>query len=105
MKFKPHRRMDDRGKTDRRRSARWETSKQLLWRVFRGRRIREGRLVERSLDGLVLSAEPCDRPRVGTRLLPGNTDVANRLGFRSAIVKRIDVPGGGTSLIFAEIEA
>jgi len=90
---------------DRRRSDRWPTDKTLRWRVFRGRRSRPGRLIERSLDGLVLAVAPKDAPPPGTRLLPRDEGDLDRLGFRCAVVRRIERPSREVRLLFAEIEA
>jgi hypothetical protein len=81
------------------------TSKPLRWRPFRGRRIRESRVVERSLDGLVLMSRPRDAPAPGTRFAPGDLEVGDRFGFRSALVKRVEAPNPAARLIFSEIEA
>lgn len=90
---------------ERRRSQRWETRKNLRWRVSGGRRIRESRLVERSLDGLVLVTRASDTPRVGARIVPEDLNLADRFGFRSAVVRRTRPVSWHERLVFAEIEA
>jgi hypothetical protein len=95
----------NRGNVDRRRSARWETSRRLCWRVSHGRRLRHSRVVQRSLDGFVLVTETRDTPQTGTRFHPGDPQVANRFGFRSALVKRTETVNPRTRLVYVEIEA
>lgn len=90
---------------ERRRSQRWETRKVLRWRVGGGRRIRESRLVERSLDGLVLVTRGGDMPRIGARIVPEDRSTADRFGFRSAVVRRTLATSWRERLVFAEIEA
>lgn len=100
------RREQDRGHVDRRKSMRWEPEKLLRWRVFRGRRIRESRMVERSLNGFVLGAQRPGAVPAGTRMVvDGDLDEIDRLGFRSAIVRRAESGGDGSRVLFAEIEA
>ena len=100
------RRERDRGHVNRRKSVRWEPDKSLRWRVFRGRRIRESRIVERSLNGLVLGAQMPDAVAAGTRILvSGGHGELDRLGFRSAIVRRTESGDGGGRMLIAEIEA
>lgn len=102
---RPDRRTERPRSVGRRRSPRWRTNKTLAWRVSRGRRVRESRLVERSLDGLVLAVEPGDAPPEGTRFCPCGVESIDRLGFRSAIVRRTEAPNDDYRLVFAEIEA
>jgi hypothetical protein len=102
---RPDRRADERAGAGRRRSSRWETDKTLAWRVSRGRRVRESRVVERSLDGLVLAVEPRDAAPEGSRFFPYGAEPADRFGFRSAIVRRTEAPNEDYRLVFAEIEA
>ncbi len=93
---------DDR---ERRNSRRWATDKPLRWRVFRGRRVRSSRMVERSLDGMVLLVDPRDVPQPGTRLLACDAIEFDRLGFRSAVVTRTTLQDDKGALVFAQIEA
>ena len=90
---------------DRRRSTRWEMNKTLLWRPFRGRRLRESQVILRSLDGLVLLVDRRDSLSPGARFFPGVPAAGDRFGFRSAVVKRTESGHGDKRLIFAEIEA
>ena len=99
------RRSENRGNAERRRSSRWETSRRLCWRVFHGRRIRHSQVVQRSLDGFVLMTEERDTPRTGTRFYPSDLQVANRFGFRSAMVMRTETVNLRTRLVYVEIEA
>jgi hypothetical protein len=101
----PDRRRQVRDGADRRRSARWEMNKALLWRPFRGRRIRESRVILRSLDGLVLLADRRDSLPPGARIILGVSAANDRFEFRSAVVKRTKSWHGDKRLIFAEIEA
>ncbi len=94
----PNKRTDER-----RRSARWKTDEKLLWRVTGGRRPRESRLIERSLDGLVLRTGQSDLPQVGQRICPAGPERNLRVGFRSAIVRRTKPDGAGGHLVVAEI--
>lgn len=100
------RRNQDRGHVDRRTFTRWELDKSLRWRVFHGRRIRESRMVERSLSGFALQAQMLDAVPAGTRVVvhgdPGEID---KLGFRSAVVRRTEPWSDGGKMLFAEIEA
>lgn len=104
-RLSPDRRRQRRDQQDRRRSARWQTEKPLAWRVFRGRRTRMSRVVERSLDGLVLATDPQDTPSEGTRLTPGDAATRRRFGFRSAVVRRVMTSEARTRLVVAEFEA
>ena len=100
------RRDRDRGHVDRRKSTRWEPAKSLRRRVLRGRQIRESRIAERSLNGLVLGAPMPDAVAAGTRIVvSGGRNESDRLGFRSAIVRRAECGGNGGRMLFAETEA
>lgn len=100
------RREQDRGSVDRRRSSRWTPDRLLCWRVFRGRRLREGWIVERSLNGFVLATLRCDAVPAGTRIIvKGGRDEFDKLGFRSAIVRRTDPGEGSRRMLIAEIDA
>jgi hypothetical protein len=103
--MKADRREKPRETVDRRRSERWETNKLLHWRVYRGRRLRESHIVERSLNGVVLQVEPHDVARQGTRLLLSDPTEIDKLGFRSARVTRAEGPSAEMRLVYAEIEA
>lgn len=99
------RRNDGRQGLGRRRSPRWEVNRVLSWCVHRGRKIREARVIERSLDGLVLLATRDESVRVGTRLGPSSLDQRQRFGFRSAVVRRMQPLNERAALLIAEIEA
>jgi len=103
--MKSDRRHTQRKNGDRRRSSRWETDRLLHWRIYRGRRLRESRVVERSLDGVVLQVERHDLARQGTRLFLSDPIEIDKLGFRSARVTRADTRSPNMRLIYAEIEA
>ena len=102
---KPDRRQTSREEVERRWSERWETDTLLHWRVNRGRRLRKSRIVERSLDGVVLQVERQDLTRRGTRLLLSDPTDIKQLGFRSARVTRAEDRSPDTRLVYAEIEA
>jgi hypothetical protein len=89
----------------RRRSPRWAVNRVLSWCVHRGRKIREARVIERSLDGLVLLADRDDSLRVGTRLTPSSVDQRQRFGFRSAVIRRMQPLNEQAAVLIAEIEA
>ncbi len=100
------RRKQDRGHVDRRTFTRWELDKLLRWRVFRGRRIRESRMVERSLSGFALEAQMLDAVPAGTRVVAdGGPHEIDKLGFRSAVVRRSEPGSDGGRMLFVEIEA
>lgn len=103
--MRPDRRRARHERIDRRRSSRWESDTLLHWRVYRGRRVRVSRMIERSLNGVVLEVEPRDIPRPETRVLLSNPMDIDRFGFRSAVVSRTETHGGGERLVFVEIEA
>lgn len=90
---------------ERRRSERWWTNQKIEWRLHRGRRLRESRLVQRSLHGLVLMTDQKDTPDIGKRLAPHADQEVDRYGFRSAVVRRVVPLAGRMNLIYAEIEA
>lgn len=100
------RRAQERGDVERRESTRWEPNRLFRWRVFRGRRIRQSRMVERSLGGFALGAQKPDAVPAGTRVVAdGGPDEIDKLGFRSAIVRRTEPGSDGGRILFAEIEA
>jgi hypothetical protein len=101
----PERRSLPRGIRDRRRSARWMIDRPIRWRVYRGRRARAGRIIERSNDGLVLLVEARDLPKAGTRVYPAGSATRDWLGFASAVVRRREQPNSNIGLVFAEIES
>ncbi|MBU0641318.1 MAG: hypothetical protein KKB50_20865 [Planctomycetes bacterium] len=104
--MKPDRRSQERDGVDRRYSARWETDELLHWRVWKGRRRRESRVIAQSLNGLVLQVEPRDYPRAESRVLVDDPAEIEKFGFRSAVVTRSEaLDDGGGRLVFAEIEA
>lgn len=90
---------------ERRRSTRRPTDRTVRFRVARGHKPRAGRIVERSLDGLVIEAPARDAVRVGQRLhaLAGTT--ADEFGFRAAVVRRVEERSPRQHRICAEIEA
>ena len=105
LQYTPDRRRSSREGCDRRQSPRWRTNKSLAWRLHRGRRKRHGRVVERSLHGLVFESNLGDTPRRGNRIRPADSETGDRLGFRSAIVQRTRPTSLGRVLVYAEIES
>lgn len=102
--FKNDRRRADRNARDRRHSARWRTDKPFTWRVERGRRSRRGRIAERSLHGFAMIVEPSDLPTPGTRILAVDDLESDRLGIRSAVVRRV-IKRNFVPMLIAEIES
>ncbi|HZZ41493.1 MAG TPA: hypothetical protein VFE58_01025 [Tepidisphaeraceae bacterium] len=94
---------NERAKRERRRSQRWACSKTIHWRVRGGRRIRESLVPERSLDGLVISAERRDLVPLGTRIQPCDLDTEVRHGFRDAVVCRTADDGEKNYLLYIDI--
>src|SRR5579862_6738827 len=91
---------------DRRYSARWQLDRAFPWRAHGGRRVRQARVVERSLNGLVLESEhPGGTLRVGAMIHPGDEGAALRHGYRLAIVRRVESLGGGRHRVVIEILA
>jgi urease accessory protein UreE len=90
---------------ERRRSKRWATDETLAWRLHRGRRLRHGQVIERSLDGMTLAVETRDEPAVGARLRPSDTAECTRCGFQSAIVTRTGQGRDRLRLVYLEFEA
>jgi hypothetical protein len=101
----PDRRGTPRDSLDRRRSKRWRTNKTLTWRVHRGRRDRHGRVIEQSLDGLVMLVDQQDELHEGDRFSPSGRNGGNPFTFQTAIVRRTRQLQPDTELVFAEIEA
>ena len=103
------RQVDRRGETrrclGRRKSPRWPMDRELSWCVHRGRKTRQARIIERSLDGLVLLAGRDDTVPVGTRINPTTLNQKERLGFRSAVVRRTQALNDTAELLIVEIEA
>ncbi len=93
------------GTLERRRSARWRLDKSVVWRVYRGRRIHTSRLVERSLEGLVLVTGAAQSIQPGKRLSFEGKKQRERLGCRLALVKGVRVREDGTHEMYLEIEA
>jgi hypothetical protein len=63
-------------------------------------------MVERSLNGFVLGVKTRDAVSAGTRIVVNAaSDEIDKLGFRSAIVRRAESGGDGSRMLFAEIEA
>ena len=99
------RRVRGRGRAGRRRSKRWKTDKPIEWRIYRGRRIRDGRVIERSLEGLVLAAAGDAPASPGMRFFVSGPSPIEQHGFKSAVVRRTAIRADGRRLMFAEIEA
>ena len=90
---------------ERRGARRRPENRPIVWRVARGRRQRPGRIVERSLYGLVIQTDADSAAPAGARLHPGTGESVDRLGFRSAVIQRVEAPNPEIRLMFAEIEA
>jgi len=102
--FKTDRRSAHRHASDRRRSARWRTDKAFSWRIERGRRIRGGRIAERSLHGFAMIVESRDLPKPGTRIHAVDETESDRLGIRTAVVRRV-IKRDFVPMLVAEIES
>ena len=100
-----HRRNPGGGRGERRGSRRWRANQPITWCVRRGRRARQGIIVERSLSGLVIEAPPREESPAGTRLRPTTHDACECLGFHCAVVQRVEAPERDVRLIYVEIEA
>ncbi len=83
--------------------ARWPSHRPLIFRVQGGRRRHESIVMERSLHEMVLRVPAADRLPVGTHLRPIDQAMAERHGFRSAIVRRIERGGEDMRLVHVEI--
>ncbi|MCB9837890.1 MAG: hypothetical protein H6813_00990 [Phycisphaeraceae bacterium] len=91
---------------ERRGSERWTTQKTLRWRLRGDSHTSEGTIVERSLNGIVLLTEGVDAPQLGEHLKPATKEMAERHGFRCAVVVRcVNDPGLGQSRVYLEILA
>ncbi len=90
---------------DRRLSERWPSRKSIRWRVRGGRRERCSRIVERSLDGLVLLTNSRDTPRAGDIVYPADSAASHRHGMREGVVLRTEAGGGDDSLVYVSILA
>ncbi len=77
----------------------------MQWRLYRGRRSRSSRLIQRSLHGLVFVAQSQDTPDVGKRLSPHVVQHVDKYGFKSAVVRRVTPLADKSNLVYAEIEA
>ncbi|MCA9310996.1 MAG: hypothetical protein KDA21_07310 [Phycisphaerales bacterium] len=95
-----------RDQIERRQSERWPSSRQIRWKVRRGRRARCSSIVERSLDGMVLRTRACDTPPAGAVVRPVNEQGACRHGMREGLVLRTEtVRGADESLVYIVILA
>ena len=88
---------------ERRYSERWFSGKQIQWRIHRGRRVREGRVTERSLNGMALAVAAPDAVEPGVFVFPADDRSAQRHGFRTAVICRTVEVGPGERLLFVEI--
>lgn len=101
---KQDRRNTPRGDVDRRRSSRWAMNRSIQWRVQGRRQSCSGLLKERSLDGLLIFAPHNEQVSVGSRLVIAK-HLRERLGCRSAVVRRIENATAKSCELVAEIEA
>lgn len=88
---------------ERRRSSRWRTDKPITWHERGGGRLCNGRVCERSLEGMVVVTQGGNPVPCGTHLAPGDMRMGVRHGFRHAIVRRTERRPGGRQLLFIEI--
>ena len=88
---------------DRRYSQRWFSGKQIQWRIHRGRRVREGRVTERSLNGMALAVAAPDAVEPGVFVLPADDQSAQRHGFHTAVICRTAQGGPNQRLLYVEI--
>jgi hypothetical protein len=98
------RRQERRIDTDRRTSARWRTNKRIQWRSNRGQKTRNGLIKERSLNGLLILVEKGTKPLPGSRIRI-SPEMTERLGCKTAIVRRIENEFARTFEFVAEIES
>ena len=91
-------------RVERRYSTRWITNKMISWRVHHGKRVRHSKLIERSLNSMVLLSSRCDVPPIGAYVHPDDEKSGDRHGFRLAIVRRIHERETGY-VVFLEIFA
>lgn len=89
--------------SDRRHSRRWPCDKEIRWRIHGGRRVRVGRVAERSLNGMVIAAPAMDLTPPGTYLKPAGREASLRHGFHTGVVRRVGQAGHGEDLLFIEI--
>ncbi len=83
---------------------RWQTNKLIRWRASRSPLLRTGLLKERSLDGLVILVDKGKKPKLDSRIRI-SPELAERLGCKTAIVRRIvDAPAPAFKFA-AEIES
>jgi hypothetical protein len=90
---------------ERRRSKRWHCDSQIVWRIQGGRRQRQGRVPERSLDGMIITADKKDAVPAGTYVFPGDLETGVRHGFRKGVICRTADAGERESLLFVAILA
>ncbi len=93
-----------RGDLDRRTSARWSTNKLIHWRFNRGQSTHKGLVKQRSLDGLLIYVEKCSKPKPGSRIRV-SPEMSEKLGCRTAIVRRIESETASAFKFVAEIES
>lgn len=103
LDFTPCRRSERRGDSDRRASARWRTGEVFHWKRTDGKTVRPGCITERSLSGLRFTATRTDAPHRGTQITPAAPHAADRLGFHSAVVRRVEASGNEMLEVSAEI--
>ena len=75
---------------ERRRSDRWVTHTPIRWRCRRSRRVRDGVVTQRSLEGMVIVADQADTCglKIGSGVIPADEPTGIRHGFRRAVVRR-----------------
>lgn len=90
---------------ERRSSDRWLTNKLISWRIAGGSRARGGVVVERSLHGLVIEVASHDAVDPGLMIVPADDPTAQRHGFRSGIVRRVERHSDGRRVMYVELLA
>jgi hypothetical protein len=90
---------------ERRRSKRWTCDMEISWRIRGGRRPRLGRVPERSLDGMIITADKKDAVPAGTFVYPGDSKTGVRHGFRKGVICRTADANERESMLFVAILA
>ena len=91
--------------SERRNSERWPCAKGILWRVRGGRRVRQGLIPERSMQGMVIAASKGDAAPPGTFVVPTDDRGSLRHGFRTGVICRTAELDAEWNLLFVEILA
>lgn len=89
---------DSKVNRERRQSARWLTNKPVQWLPAGGRKLRDGYIIERSLSGMAIQTSDSEIIKLGTRIRAGTRKMAERHGFRTGIVRRVENSGGKNTI-------